>query len=312
MSDYFDRIEAHLLDAVERHANSRTARWPALRRPPDHRRSLPSAGAVLSALSLGVAVAIAILVVVVIGSARRASAPAAVPGSARSALDRAARAAAAGTATPRLAPGQSWYTGVIGLYSSQAYCTPSTALARLIIQHELLAKWIPSSGEEHEVTVTLNGALGAQTMFSQGTPSDAAGFGDWDPGSVQNFPTTPGGVLRTLRTEHRGWPYAHNNVELPNDNASAFTQLAQIAAILGDQPLSPAARAAVFRTVAKLPDLRYLGAVRSSARARSPSLSPVCTSNREPSCSPERTSSHAWSRAPATPQSRTPRPPSER
>jgi hypothetical protein len=43
--------------------------------------------------------------------------------------------------------------------------------------------------------------------------------------------------------------------------ASPLTWLAQLAAMLADEPLAPAARAAAFQAIAEFPGLRYLGHV---------------------------------------------------
>ena len=90
MSDYFERVEGHLLDAVERHAN-RGTRQARLARDPTHsvlrghpapgrarRRSGPALGAVAVALSTVFALALAVAAVTLIGHGR------AVPGAAGS------------------------------------------------------------------------------------------------------------------------------------------------------------------------------------------------------------------------------------
>lgn len=178
---------------------------------------------------------------------------------ARSALKQAAGAAGAGTATPSLRAGQTWYTRAVELSSSQEFpLVPAPKAgtvapnARSVPGNKIdfsripLQKWITSDGQELEA-----GNLGPGSA-SSGIPSQSPGFGDWDPDPayVSSFPVTPAGVLSLLPRIDRSYAYT-----------GSFTALAEIASLLADEPLRPAARAAVFQATAMLPGLRYLGKV---------------------------------------------------
>jgi hypothetical protein len=70
MSDYFDRIEGHLLDAVERHAASRKPRWPMPALGYPRARHAP---AVLAAVVVASAIAVAGVFLTSVRSANHAS-----------------------------------------------------------------------------------------------------------------------------------------------------------------------------------------------------------------------------------------------
>lgn len=72
MSDYFDRIEAHLLDAVERQAGGRAKPWRGGPTREHRRRSrwLPAPSTVAMSVSASLAIAIVILAVALLGHGR--------------------------------------------------------------------------------------------------------------------------------------------------------------------------------------------------------------------------------------------------
>ncbi len=186
------------------------------------------------------------------------------PVSARAALEHAATAAAAGSATPPLKSGQAWYSSARALISSQLFSGADGQHARPAIQASVLEveKWFPAQGLERSVSVSLSPLLTGST-WGGGSPSDAAGFGDWD--ALPNFKATAGPTtaLHALTHGTAGFlGYPKNNRSVADQNSSAFTILARAAAILGDEPVTPAAREAVLRTLARLPHLGYLEHVR--------------------------------------------------
>ena len=188
----------------------------------------------------------------------------AAPASAQEALSRAARAAAVGTATPPLRSSEAWYSSARELISNQLFGGAQGEHALPAIRESVSEeeKWFPARGEERTVHVPL-----APETYSAsggtGTPSAAPGFGDWDAMSPFTATGAPGVVLHALAHTWAGYlGYTHGNQELPDPDSSAFTILARAAAILGDEPVSSASRAAIFRALATLPHLGYQSHVR--------------------------------------------------
>jgi len=186
------------------------------------------------------------------------------PTSAQTALNQTAHAAASGTATPPLRRGEAWYSSARELITNQLFAGPTGGRALPEIQQAVSEeeKWFPAGGEERNVHVALapetSGAGGGQ-----GTPSAAPGFGDWDAMSRFTATGSPAVVLRALAHNWAGYlGYTHGNQELPDLDSSSFTILARAAAILGDEPISPATRAAIFHALATLPQLGYQSQVR--------------------------------------------------
>ena len=74
-------------------------------------------------------------------------------------------------------------------------------------------------------------------------------------------PATTGPPPVMLRALDHAWQgyfgYPRGNRAVPDKSSSAFTTLARAAAILGDEPIRPAVRGALFRALAALPTLAY-------------------------------------------------------
>jgi hypothetical protein len=192
-------------------------------------------------------------------------------------LEQTARSAANGLAAPRLHPGQAWFTSELGLIASSwepvtpGPLPPSTTVlpssravaeerfrfenwifyngdgrtrgghvgrARFFGSASERARWI-ANGAQPRMTVATGGGVTISNGFTVGTKNLTYQ-------QVLDFPTDPTGVLRFLT----GAQPAGSNVL---DGATNL--LVQV-------PLLPAARAAVFRALAKLPGVRYLGPVR--------------------------------------------------
>jgi hypothetical protein len=202
------------------------------------------------------------------------------PASARAALDEAARAAAAGTATPPLRAGEAWYSSSQGVTSYQLFSTPDQPRAAIETAPPFEdVKWFPVHGGERTAAVSLSPGSGSIGVSAgQGTPSAAPGFGDWDAMSTFTAIGSPDTVLRALARSWAGYlGYPKGNYSLPDLDASAFTILARAAAILGADPVSPRSRAAIFRALAALPHLGYLTDVRDPLGRRGVAVTETTT-----------------------------------
>ena len=168
------------------------------------------------------------------------------PPQAKAALARAASAAAGGTAAPTLHGSQAWYTA---------------AVFREAVWHLRPAKFLRETPLELTTWITRRGDL---TVRPQGLRWNPPGFSNWTAGpfAVDRFPTTPAGVLRRLGD--RAWIQFHRPYTPQSAKAykTSFAKLAEISVLLGIEPLRPAARAAAFEAIARLPGLRYLGTAR--------------------------------------------------
>src|SRR6202035_5946328 len=96
---------------------------------------------------------------------------------------------------------------------------------------------------------------GVLTVRPQGLRWNPPGFSNWTAGpfAVDRFPTTPAGVLRRLGD--RAWIQFHRPYTPQSAKAykTSFAKLAEISVLLGIEPLRPAARAAAFEAIARLP-----------------------------------------------------------
>lgn len=237
------QLERELLAAHHR-LGKQTAGW---RRP----LSWPPLGQRLGArvgesilLVTGVAV-VAVVVVVIASAGGRSTPPAgpAVPRSAAAALDQAERAAAAGTFAPRLRPGQAWYTGEV-----ERHVSPALGQVPKSVISSIWGKW-NAAGTSPGI------------VYGIGEPHvHAAGFGTFQ---LATF-TNPERAVHFLSAPWAGyWEYSTGGGHPAGDHdVSPFTRLAKAAALLADAPLRPTVRAAVFRAIANLPGLIYLGAAR--------------------------------------------------
>lgn len=144
--------------------------------------------------------------------------------------------------------GAAWY--------SQTLDTSAATVAndRLKPQRELLQKWVTWQGEEF----TRQGPAGSKPAFGGYFTGDSEpGFGDWDALDVHTLPSTAAGVLRLLES---GRLEAGQSDRA--ERTSPLIWLAQLAAMLADDPNTPASRAAAVSAIAGFPGLQRLGQVR--------------------------------------------------
>lgn len=239
MSDQaIEALDHELRAACRRHVRVEAARIP---RPP--------AGVIALAAVIAICAAVALPVL----SARPRTlqyAGGSAPPQARSALARAAAAAGAGTAAPALHGSQAWDTTAV-FQDTVRLLSPRHN--KLLLEHP------------HELTTWIT-RRGVATVRPQGLRWNPPGFSNWTAGpfAVDHFPTTPAGVLSRL--DSKAWVQFHHPYTPPSARAykTPFAKLAEISVLLGVEPLLPAARAAAFDAIARLPGLRYLGTARDS------------------------------------------------
>jgi hypothetical protein len=267
---YIDALESELRAAAARPLRLAAARLP--------RRSTGALAGTLSVVILCVAVAAAFLGVRARTSTRPRHAVSPVslssvlgpeapgfrgvpPASAHAALAQAADAAAAGQDTPSLKDGEAWYSSAQTLQSVELFSSPEHPLPVIQASRRIVQKWFPAGGQETSLGLSLT--FPYQDGTSGGTPSGAAGFGDWDSLRSPDLNRSSRAVLGSLNGRWSGFlGYTRGDKALLDVNSGPFTILARAAAMLGDEPLRPASRAAVFRALASLPHLRYLKHVR--------------------------------------------------
>jgi hypothetical protein len=226
-----------VLPELERHLVEAAAGPSAPPRPA--RRRARVGGWLAIAASAAVVIGVVVVFAAVGGQAPRLT-------GARAQLERAAQIAA-GTAGPTLGQGQGWYTHVVGTSSWGSYKGSSET-----------DKWIVASGQDFDRGSSQSSSPDRQSSNPPpvGLASTDPVYGVWDLHSVRGFPADPAGVLRAVQSDlPKGAP------------AGSVTTLAALTAILADEPLSGASRAAAFRAIELLPGLRYLGTVRD-ARGR--------------------------------------------
>ena len=169
-----------------------------------------------------------------------------VSGSSHQALGRLQGAASVGSVP--LPRGAAWY--------SETLDTSAATVANG--QHKplrvLLQKWVSWQGDEFQRG---SFAGGPSDAGSYSTGDSEPGFGDWDALDVHTLPDTAAGVLRLLKS---GRLEAGQTDRA--ERKSPLIWLAQLAAMLADDPNSPGARAAAFEAIDRFPGLRQLGQVR--------------------------------------------------
>lgn len=191
-------------------------------------------------------------------------------------LEQAARNAASGLTAPRLHPGQAWFTKELGLIASpwepvtSGQVPPTTVLpsSRAVTEDRFRsenwmfydgngrgrggqvgrprffgsaadrARWI-ARGSHPTVIEANGGSVTVASGFSVGATSLSYQ-------QVLDFPTDPTAVLRFLAAAE----------------PAGSDALDSITSLLVQVPLPPAARAAVYRALAKIPGVRYLGPAR--------------------------------------------------
>jgi hypothetical protein len=147
-----------------------------------------------------------------------------------------------------LSRGAAWYSETLDT-------SPATvANGRQKPERVLFQKWITWKGYEFQRTISPSGpADPGAYVIGDSEP----GFGDWDALDVHTLPGTAVGVLRLLRSGRLE--------EGQTDRAerkSPLIWLAQLAAMLADDPNTETARAAAFKAIAGFPGLLHLGPTR--------------------------------------------------
>jgi hypothetical protein len=163
------------------------------------------------------------------------------------------RAPSHGFATPQDEPlplprGGAWYSETLDTSAS------TVANGGRKFPRELVQKWVTWQGNEFQKDSAPGLHLGPGGYT---TGDSEPGFGNWDAVSVHTLPVTVAGVLRLLKSGRLE--------EGQTDRAERRTPLiwlAQLSAMLADDPNSPTARRAAFRAIYSFPGLRRLGPVR--------------------------------------------------
>jgi hypothetical protein len=147
-----------------------------------------------------------------------------------------------------LSRGTDWYSEALDT-SSATVANAGRKPRRVLIQ-----KWV--TWQRYEF----------RTESWPGSPSDSGdyltgdnepGFGDWDALDVHTLPKTAGGVVQLLKSGRLEAGQMDRA-----ERTSPLIWLGQLAAMLADDPNSPAARTAAFTAIDRLPGLRQLGQIR--------------------------------------------------
>lgn len=157
------------------------------------------------------------------------------------------RRLSSGVALP-LAPGAAWYSEALDT------STPTVANGLPKSGHLLVQKWVTWQGHEYEKDSAPGLRLGPGGYMVGGSEP---GFGDWDPLSVHALPTSAAGVMRLLKSGRLEQGQSDRA-----ERTSPLIWLAQLAAMLADEPSTPASRLAAFKAIYSFPGLLRLGRVR--------------------------------------------------
>jgi hypothetical protein len=147
-----------------------------------------------------------------------------------------------------LPAGAAWYSEALDT------STPTVANGLPRSGHLLLQKWVTWQGNEFEKASAPGLRLGPGTYS---TGDNEPGFGDWDALSVHTLPTTVAGVMRLLKSGR-----LEEGQTDRAERSSPLIWLAQLAAMLADDPNAPSSRLAAFKAIHSFPDLLRLGRVR--------------------------------------------------
>jgi hypothetical protein len=223
-------IHTPALDALEREfarlaaadAAVRTARHAGMRAPRRWRLRVAATGVAGLAAALAVAV-------LSLGGVQPTSA---------SALERAADAAASGSAAGLLAPGQFWYVRM-----------------RSDDQHAVFESWQDAAGQQRLRRTPLDSAGAPALDRTQASSGFALGLFDYD--ELRALPTDPQALLARIGEAIRG-----NSTWSADDGSEplASNELLAIALLL-DAPGTPELRAGLFRAAALIPGVHDAGAV---------------------------------------------------
>ena len=157
------------------------------------------------------------------------------------------RPLSAGVTLP-LPEGAAWFSETIDT-------SPPTVFSNRPAGAEVLRKWLLWSGELFARDSQKGRSGPGQYSWGDSEP----GFGDWDALDVHTLPETPSAVMTLLR----GGRLEDGQTDRA-ERTSPLSWLAQLAAMLADDPTTSAARAAAFTAIGDLPGLEHLGTVRDS------------------------------------------------
>jgi hypothetical protein len=167
-----------------------------------------------------------------------------------------ARAVTTPAAPLPLAPGHAWYSAALDTSA------PTVANAERKRTTILRQKWVTRQGFEF-LKQSIQG--GPPSAGFYGVGDSEPGFGDWDALDVHTLPATAAGIRRLLQSG--SLEHGQLTTEQAAERHSPLIWLAQLAAMLTDDPDTPAARDAAFAAIASFPGLEQLGPV-SDPRGR--------------------------------------------
>jgi len=144
--------------------------------------------------------------------------------------------------------GAAWYSETLD--SSAATVANFRRTPQLVV----LQKWLTWQGDEFE-KVILAGSKPEPGGYVTG--DFEPGFGDWDALNAHTLPDTAAGVLALLKSGRLEAGQLDRA-----ERRSPLIWLAQLAAMLADDPNTPASRLAAFKAIAGFPGLQQLGQVR--------------------------------------------------
>jgi hypothetical protein len=150
-----------------------------------------------------------------------------------------------------LAPGSAWLSETLNT------SPPTVATGRRTFQADVVRKWVTWQGQEF-IQDTPVGDRAFPGAYAVG--DSEPGFGDWDALNVHTLPATAAGIRKLLSSGRL--EAGQDRVEARVEAKSPLIWLAQLAAMLADDPNTPAAHQAAFTVIEQLPGLQQLGTVR--------------------------------------------------
>jgi hypothetical protein len=150
-----------------------------------------------------------------------------------------------------LAPGSAWLSETLNT------SPPTVATGRRTFQADVVRKWVTWQGQEF-IQDTPVGDRAFPGAYAVGDSEPA--FGDWDALNIHTLPATAAGIRKLLSSGRL--EAGQDRVEARVEAKSPLIWLAQLAAMLADDPNTPAAHQAAFTVIEQLPGLQQLGTVR--------------------------------------------------
>lgn len=141
-----------------------------------------------------------------------------------------------------------WYSRILDTSA------PTVANGRGKPGPQTLEKWADRDGHRFlRTTIPGSSKLTDLGFLVGGGPP---GFADWDPLGVTTLPGTPLAIRALLSSARLSGSYPRASAA---ERHSPLTELAELAAMLADDPTTPGERAAAITVVDRLPGLRRLG-----------------------------------------------------